>query len=191
MRFSTLIVVVSVSFLVFSCGKKDSSDESQGEKPSATGKAEPAQKAPGEASAATPAPATKDGLSNETACAMISDADAAAALGEETKPGKAGAVGCTWDAMAAGGIKFVSLALRDAAMWDQAKKISEDMAKQSDKPFEEVAGLGEAAFFVDVAAPQVVVKVGKRYAEIGMVGAKDDAAKQRLLELAKKVAAKL
>lgn len=192
MRFSNLVVFVAATLLLVSCGKKESSDKAKEKAPAATvdSKDNPADKAPSKAAAGTPASSSGDDVSAKAACALITQADATATLGEEAKPGTPGAAGCIWEA-SSGGMKFVSVGLRDAAMWDQAKKISKDMAEQSKKTFEELPGLGDDAFFIDVAGLQVIVKAGKRYAELSMVGPNDAAAKERLLELAKKLAPKL
>lgn len=192
MRFSTLVVFVAATLLLVSCGKKDSSDKSKEKAPAATAdsKDNPAAKAASKAAAGTAASSSSDDVSEKAACALITQADATAVLGEETKPGEVGVAGCTWTA-SSGATKFVTVGLRDSAMWDQAKKISADMAKQSEKTFEELPGLGDDAFFIDVTGLQVIVKVGKRYVELSMVGPTDAAAKERLLELAKKLAPKL
>lgn len=180
------------------CGKKDK-DADKGksdEAPAMAAKTDDTTKAkaPITKEEATPVAAAADQADTkpEAACAMLTTEDAAKVLGMPVKDGKVENMGCSWDAEK-GGINSVLFEMRPAAQFPVAQKIARDMAEKGGPKgsYEDLTGIGEQAFYGNLAGHQIVFLVGDRYGQVGLLGPKDDESKKRIIELAKQIAGEM
>lgn len=189
---NALTMTCALLLLSFGCGKKkdEKSSSETASEPASEATHSDAKKMGITKSEAMAVVEQADALTGEAACKLVSKEEATTALGKPVKDGVADPSGCTWDAEE-GGLNTVLLGLRAGPMWPTAKKATEEMAKERKKTFEVVEGLGDDAFYNNVIADQLNVKVGDTYLELSLMGAEGDDAKQRLLDLGKAIAAKM
>lgn len=150
----------------------------------------PARPAPIDGAPAAEPTAPETGTT--ASCAMVTRAEAAAALGMPVGAGSPANAGCSWESAAAGD-EAVVFELHPAAQFEVARKVASDMAEKGGPrgSYEDLSGVGEAAFYSGLAGHKIVFRVGARYGKLGLLGLKDAASKKRGIELASQLAARM